>query len=315
MRMIFRSLGFTLKTILYGWIPALVAMIRTCLRRAGDKRSERDKRAARSHCVPIDDPAFIRPDPLIYSQQRLMQLGLAVTWDNPDIVLFRDGAPVASHELLADTDYEVRARCWNDSFVAPAIDCAVHFSFLDFGIGTVSVPVGSTTVDIGVKGSASQPAFASIKWRTPREAGHYCLQALLDPIDDRDSGNNLGQENTDVKVAQSPVPFAFTLRNDGRKERRYRFDVTAYTLRPQPCREADAKRRLASHRRGDHPVPPGWSVTITPDTPSLAPGQAIPIAVVITPPDGFVGREAFNIDAFDERGPAGGVTLTVVGEI
>lgn len=315
MRGVLKSLGFIARTILYAWFPALLRMLRALCRRLGDKRSERDKRAARSHCVPIDDPAFLRPDPLIYSQARLMQLGLAVTWDNPDIQLFREGVPVSSHELLADTEYEVRARCWNDSFDAPAVDCSVHFSYLDFGIGTVSKPIGSTTVDIGVKGSTTQPAFASIKWRTPRQPGHYCLQALLDPLDDRDTGNNLGQENTDVKVAQSPVPFDFTLRNDGRKERRFHFEVTAYELRRQPCRGTDAKNRLAAHRREDHRIPAGWAVTITPPTASLSPGQSIQVDVVITPPDGFVGEQAFNIDAFDQAGAAaGGVTLKVVGK-
>lgn len=314
MEMFVRSFLEVLRTILYGWIVALLALWRACMEQKRDTRSERDKRASRSHCVPIDDPAFVRPDPLIYSQRRLMELGLAVTWDNPDIVLYLNGVPVSSHELVADTLYEVRARCWNDSFDAPAINCKVHLSYLDFGIGTTPIPVASTQVDIGVKGSATQPAFASIPWRTPAQAGHFCLQVLLDPVDDRDSGNNLGQENTDVKVAASPVPFEFTLRNDGKKPRRYRFDVTAYTLRRQPCKGTDPRKRLERHRRGNHPVPAGWTVAISPETPTLDPGASVPVGVVITPPNGFKGREDFNIDAFDQNGPAGGVTLTVIGE-
>jgi len=312
--MIVRSFLEIVRTILYGWLVALLKLLRACHARMGDHRSERDKRASRSHCVPIHDPAFIRPDPLIYSQKRLMELGLAVTWDNPDIILFHEGVPVSSHELVANTLYEVRIRCWNDSFDAPAINCKVHLSFLDFGIGTTSNPVGSTTVDIGVKGSATQPAFASIPWRTPRVAGHFCLQALLDPVDDRDSGNNLGQENTDVKVAASPVPFQFTLQNDGRQTRRYRFDVTAYALARQPCERNGRRKRLEAHRREKHGIPVGWKVNIDPEAATLDPAASTVVDVVITPPDGFVGREAFNIDAFDQFGPAGGVTLTVIGE-
>ena len=308
--MFLRSVLEVLRTILYGWVVALVRMLRALFGGRRDPRSERDKRASRSPCVPIADPAFVRPDPLIYSQQRLMALGLAVTWDNPDIVLYRHGVPVASHELVADTDYEVRARCWNDSFDAPAINCGVHLSYLDFGIGTTPTAIGSTKVDIGVKGSATQPAFASLQWRTPTTPGHYCLQVLLDPVDDRDSSNNLGQENTNVGVAASPV--AFTLRNDDPRPHRYRFDVTSYQLRRQPCRDDD-KDRLDRHRREQHRIPAGWKVDIVPDQPSLDPGEQTPIEVVITPPDSYVGLQPFNIDAFHERGAAGGVTLTVKG--
>ncbi|MGA7305482.1 MAG: NEW3 domain-containing protein, partial [Rhodothermales bacterium] len=183
-----------------------------------------------------------------------------------------------------------------------------------FGIGTTPIPIGSTKVDIGVKGSAMQPAFASLLWRTPREPGHYCLQVLLDPVDDRNTLNNLGQENTDVGVASSPASFIFTLRNDGRKTRRYRFDVTSYTLKQAPCDDDDEKKRLERHRRGHHPVPDGWTVDISPDQPSLGPDESVQIKVTITPPEGFRGEQVFNVDAFDGHGPAGGVTLTVVGE-
>jgi hypothetical protein len=311
--MFLRSLLEVLRTILYGWILSLVRLLLALFHRRHDNRSERDKRAARSHCVPIDDPAFVRPDPLIYSQKHLMALGLAVTWDNPDIVLYLAGVPVSSHDLQPGTEYEVRARIWNDSFDAPAINTVVHLSYLDFGIGTTPIQVGSTVVDIGVKGSATQPAFASIPWRTPDAPGHYCLQVLLDPVDDRDSTNNLGQENTDVRVAASPVTFRFTLRNDGRRARRYSFDVTTYELRNQPC-EGDRLQRLERHRRGHDPVPAGWAVNISPENPALVSGDATSVEVVITPPGGFVGSQRFNVDAFDEHGPAGGVTLTVIGE-
>jgi hypothetical protein len=313
--MFLRSLIEVLRTILYGWIVALLTLLRALFRRPKDDRSERDRRAARSPCVPIDDPAFVRPDPLLYSQQHLMALGLAVTWDNPDIVLFHNGMPVPSHALQPDTVYDVRSRIWNDSFDAPVINMAVHLSYLDFGIGTTPIPVATATgVDVGVKGSATQPAFVSIPWRTPAQPGHYCLQVLLDPVDDRDGTNNLGQENTDVGAAHSPASFTFTLHNGTRREHRYRFDVNAYELRREPCRKGeDARHRLERHRRGNHPLPAGWSVAIAPEHPSLAPGASTPIQVTVTPPAGFVGAQRVNVDAFTEAGPAGGVTLTVTG--
>jgi hypothetical protein len=45
----------------------------------------------------------------------------------------------------------------------------------------------------------------------------------------------------------------------------------------------------------------------------LAPNDQITITVTITPPNGFVGTEVFNVNAFHDNTPAGGVTLTVVG--
>jgi hypothetical protein len=139
----------------------------------------------------------------------------------------------------------------------------------------------------------------------------------LDPVEDRQPANNLGQENTDVGVSHSPVDFTFALRNDTRREQRYRFEVDGYALGRRPkCRDddRDRERRLARHRRGDHPLPDGFTVDITPPNPALAPGASVPIQVKVTPPDGFVGSQAVNVTAYHDHVAAGGVTLTVVGE-
>jgi hypothetical protein len=77
----------------------------------------------------------LRPDPLIYSQQYLMGLGLAVTWDNPDIWLERNGSRVSSHAIEPDTEYEIVARIWNGSTDAPVPLLHVRFSYLSFGGG------------------------------------------------------------------------------------------------------------------------------------------------------------------------------------
>src|SRR5262245_29559219 len=105
-----KQLTLIFRTLLFDvWraIPQLRALIRRhrekCRRERG--LSERDRRAAKTPCVPIDRPEFVRPDPLIYSQSYLMSLGLAVTWDNPDIVLHLNGAPVSSSLLQPDTLY------------------------------------------------------------------------------------------------------------------------------------------------------------------------------------------------------------------
>jgi len=303
-----------LRAILYEWIGALHDLLKALC--AWFKRwMTGQPRPTHPGCVWIDDPAFVRPDPLIYSQQYLTAQGLAVTWDNPDIQLFQNGSPVSSSGLSPGTTYEVRARIWNHSAEAPVIDMPVHLSFLDFGVGTHSNPVASTKIDVGVLGSAEQPAFASWSWTTPTTPGHYCLQVLLDPADDLNPANSLGQENTDVVAAHSPAEFKFTLRNDTRQAQRYHFEVDAYQIPELPsCAQSRDKDPLGLHRRGRHPVPAGFAVNINPATPTLNPDESTTILVSIEPPPGFIGRQPINVNAFHANGFAGGVTLTCVKE-
>ena len=94
-----------------------------------------------------------------------MSQGLVVTWDNPDIALYRNGALVPSSQLASDTEYEIVARIWNNSTDAPVAMLPVVFSYLSFGIATLSHPIGSDTVNLGVKGGQNHPAFGHVKWR------------------------------------------------------------------------------------------------------------------------------------------------------
>jgi hypothetical protein len=303
--MIGEALVSFVRTILYGWAVALRDLLKLlCRRRTPPKRPEH--RPTQSGCVKVDHPAFVRPDPLLYSQPHLIAQGLAVTYDNPDITLFKAGVPVSSSDLEPATTYEVRARIWNNSLEAPVVHMPVRLSFLDFGVGTEPIPVGTVNIDVGVKGSLDQPRFASLLWTTPATPGHYCLQVLLDPADDLDPSNNLGQENTDVKAAQSPAVFELTLRNNTRGTRRYRFETDAYQIPAPPSCDDETTDRAAAlerHRRGRHPVPAGFAVQISPPTPTLDPGVSIPIKVTVEPPAGFLGRQAIS-----------GVTLTCVKE-
>jgi hypothetical protein len=304
-----------LRTMLFGWVGSLLEFLKRLHKTRMEKMEPEHRPPARTDCVPIDHPAFVRPDPLLYSQRQLLAQGLAVTWDNPDITLFKAGVPVSSAELEPNTTYDVSARIWNNSPEAPVVEMPVRLSFLDFGVGTEPIPIASGRVDVGVKGSAGAPGFVSIPWTTPATPGHYCLQVLLDPADDSDTSNNLGQENTDVVEAHSPATFTFTLRNDTRRERNYRFETDGYAI---PQRETctgdppDTKRLLERHRRADHPVPAGFAVQISPPTPTLAAGAATAITVTVEPPAGFAGRQPINVNAFHEQGFAGGVTLTTV---
>ena len=90
--------------LLFKLIGQICAIIRRLCQRC--KLGERERRRSPDRCVPINDPAFKRPDPLIYSQTYLMSLGIGVTWDNPDIQLFEGGVPVPSSSLKADTEYD-----------------------------------------------------------------------------------------------------------------------------------------------------------------------------------------------------------------
>ena len=313
-----KMFSFFLKTLLYGWIVALVELWRLLwqlLKRCCGRR-HKGKVPSRHRCVPINNPAFVRPDPMIYDQYYLTSLGLAVTWDNPDIQLYLNGTPVSSSLLLPGTTYEVVAQIWNNSIDAPVVGMPVAFSFLEFGVGTTSVPIGSTQIDLGVKGGPNCPAYAAMLWTTPTTPGHYCIQVLLQPADDTNTQNNLGQENTNVGTAHSPAIFTFTLRNDTDKQQTYNFAVDAYVPgTPDPCGATNSPKdraaRVARHRRGVQPVPPGWQITVVPETPTLDPDQSTVITITAAPPAGFTGNQVLNVNAFHAAGIAGGVTLTV----
>jgi hypothetical protein len=332
-----------LRVLLWAWVPAvgaLLARIRAWLQgwREELARPPRERRQTDQLCSPIRHPAMQRPDPLIYSQQYLASLGLAITWDNPDIQLFKEGVMVPSSGLDPDTEYQVVARIWNGSTTAPVVGLPVRFTLHGFGIGTAGVPLGATTVDLGVRGGANHPAFATITWTTPATAGHFCIRTHLDWIDDANPANNQGQENTRVGAPSSPAQFSFLLRNDDRERRRaYRLQANGYAIpeppdcreRPPPDRNGLVERRRrelprrgvalpaevrARHDRSAHPVPPGWSVDLAPSQAVLTPGEQVEVEVTVTPPEGFAGTQPIVVDAFDEIGLAGGVTFLVSAE-
>ncbi len=330
-----KNLPSVLKALLR-LFPLLLLLIRALLR----WKCRRKKRNCENE---IDVPAdtYKRADPMLYAQYYLMKMGLAVTWDNPDIVLYRNGVQ-ASYPLLPDTAYDVKVRVWNNSYDAPAVQLPVFLSFLSFGASTTSTSVGMTKINLGVKGSSQCPAFASFTWKTPAAAGHYCLQAYLQWTDDANPDNNLGQENTNVGQLQSPATFTFRVKNNAAMPRRFTYEVDDYTLpKLRPCadqtlpprdRKAAPPSRLEVSRRrwaaalatqayGKFSNPPDWNIQIVPDKEILAPLEEITVHVSIEPAfEGFTGRKAFNIQTFSEAVAAvlatgksfeGGVTLYV----
>ena len=279
-----------------------------------------DRAPPRRGTIRIPSDVYKRPDPMIYSQQHLMAEGLSVTWDNPDIWLetvgsggLPSGTMVPSHQLSADTDYFIIARIWNGSVEAPAINLPVEFSFLTFGIGTVSTPIGLDRVDLPAKGVAGCPAFARTKWHTPTTPGYYCLQVRLVWPDDAEPGNNLGQENTDVKALNSPhAAFTFPVRNDSGARRVLRLEADFYRLAQRPLCGGDAPRgsnphlspaeiarqrasARSEHGRGRFPLPAGWNVKLAPPELQLGPGEQGTVTVDVTAPDQFVGAQAMVV--------------------
>ncbi|MBL8222799.1 MAG: hypothetical protein JNL62_26405 [Bryobacterales bacterium] len=315
LRTVCLSLWGNIRTVLlFGWVASLQRLCRGIeqARRGNAGTSERERRVTRSRCAALSDPAFVHPDPLIYSQSQLMSLGLPVTWDNPDIQLYRGGAPVPSGHLDPDTEYDIVARIWNNSIDAPVLGLPVNFSYMSFGIGAKTEAIGQAGVNLGVKGGADHPAFARVPWRTPREPGHYCIQVVLDWLDDANPSNNVGQENTVVGKLHSPAEFRFPLRNDMERPQAFRLEVDTYTIpEPPPCGR-DREDWKARHDRSAYRVPQGWRVEFDQDEVSLLPGEERTIRVVVDAPDDFRGRQAFNVNAvYGEGRLAGGVTLYV----
>ena len=294
-------------------------------------------------CVDLPPDVRRRPDPLLYSQPWLMSMGVAVTWDNPDIQLFeRDptapdglGAAVSSSDLKPNHAYRVQVRVWNGSYHAPAPGLPVHLSFLTFGASTTSTPIAVDVIDLGVKGGAHHPAFALFDWLTPPVAGHYCLQARLVWADDANPANNLGQENVEVGVAHSPAVFRMALRNAAGVTRRFILQADGYRLPVLPtCGEAalaiDAprdraltrieesrmrwQRALREQGYGQHPVPEGVQVAIDPAELSLEPFADQIISIAVEPAATATDPIPINVNAFalgsdGGREFVGGVTV------
>ncbi|MDQ3698088.1 MAG: NEW3 domain-containing protein [Gemmatimonadota bacterium] len=322
-KLILRIAGYLLRTITFGWLVDVADLLKrvwAALKALHARRKlPHPDREISVRCVSTDHPSVHRPDPCIYSQSYLLLQGFPVTWDNPDIVIRRGGIVVPEGELLPNTLHEVEATIWNNSFDAPVVAMRVDFSFLSFGVGTTSTPIGSGFVDVGVKASLRHPGRVTVPWTTPAIPGHYCIQVAFTWIDDANPNNNLGQNNVNVALAASPAQFAFQLRNAFTKPRRYTFTVDTYRL-PEldPCSEAprpeetgaERIRRIAVlHRLGDIEIPPAWVVKISPEEVDLAPGDEVTVQVAVTPPAAFAGDQPLNITAFADGAFAGGVTL------
>jgi hypothetical protein len=192
-----RALAHELEAVLRS-VPELSGLILRifrlyCGRRKGGEGTPID-------CLPVPPHIYLRPDASLYSQSYLMSLGLAVTWDNPDIELVdASNTVVPSHDLKPATTYTVRATIHNRSNTAPAIATPVHFTLFSFGVGGTGVQaIGSDIIDLPVRAAPGEPAVAQVTWTTPSVPGHYCIQVDVICADDANPLDNTGQENTVV---------------------------------------------------------------------------------------------------------------------
>lgn len=325
---IWQSILILIKTVCYEGFSAIIHIIkRFCITIKNFAKFHSKPHPAKEEeedCHVINEPAFHRPDPCIYSQPYLQKLGLPVTWDNPDIFVMKDGNIITENQIAPDTQYEVHATIWNNSYEAPVVGLPVKFGFLSFGAGTLYHSIAATTVNVGVKGGANHPAHSKVLWHTPSTPGHYCLQVDFNWIDDANTENNLGYNNITIIEAHSPATFSFKLRNNTTKQNRYRFETDTYSLQTPPaCEPKKQNRKIISRKQkleklkstnniSNFPVPSGWTVVLNPDHPTLLPNEEIDIHVSISPPVSFAGKMPFNINAYYNKNDfALGVTLIV----
>lgn len=217
----------------------------------------------RSGCGRIPADARRQPDPCLYSQEYLLSRTppVPVTWDNPDIWLTEpDGTLVSSADLLPNHEYRVVCRIWNASF-HPAFGVTVTCRFAEWGFSagteqpvelTANGAEHSAAIDIAPWMSTS----ASFRWRTPEQAGHFCLYVRCAHPDDVTTANNVGQENTRVvDVAQSSgVSLKALLTNpDAARATAVQFSFDAYEI-PRgrdAFRVVQGQTRLATTSRRD----------------------------------------------------------------
>jgi hypothetical protein len=198
-------------------------------------------------CLPLPPDIVRKPDPLIYCQSYLQSLGIAVTWDNPDIQIQKAGAVVNPHDLLPDTDYDVAITVHNGSNEAPAPATGVQLWFRDWGIAGPWTFASQGSVDLPVRGASGEPASIRLPWHTPASGGHFCLMAVLQHANDLNPANNFGQTNTDIRRAAHAgemLSFDIPVMHMLPGRRALRLQLTSYRLPESPLFPPLAKETL-----------------------------------------------------------------------
>ncbi|MDQ3666528.1 MAG: hypothetical protein M3410_08100 [Acidobacteriota bacterium] len=162
-------------------------------------------------CLYLPERVINRPDPCIYSQFMLMQLNQPVTWDNPDVALFRNGVEQYTYDLQVDTDYVVEITVHNSSRKKPANGTQVAVQWIEFGAGAqIQHPIANLSANVPIWPGTTK---VNTTWRTPASPGHYCIEVELSHPDDGNPANNRGWNNTDVRAAASELQVPIRIFN------------------------------------------------------------------------------------------------------
>jgi hypothetical protein len=325
-----------------GALPGLIRLLLLLLRRACERKRQYGGKQP-MHCLPIPAGVYLRPDASIYSQNYLMSLGMAVTWDNPDVHLTDAlNNVVGSHSLKPSTSYTVTATIHNRSNDAPALDMPVVFRLFGFGVGGGTVQeIGSVKVDLPVRGAPGEPVEASVTWTTPPAPGHYCIQIEAVLPDDANPLDNVGQHNTVIQGVSAGralhliVPIrnrlqgvrTFAVRHHsyhlpaepivrrglGRRRRDALDDVRADTTRE--ARETDESlqaRVVAANRPELFASPPDWAPAVSARRVTLEAEGTTEVEFTATVPASAPAgsRQLFHVSVTEEstERPVGGVT-------
>jgi len=162
-------------------------------------------------CLYLPEDVINKPDPAIYSQFLLMELGQPVTWDNPDVAIFLGGVEQYTYDLRVNTEYDITVTVHNSSRTKAATNTLVHLRWIEFGAGAqIRHAISTISTNVPVFPGVSK---VTSKWRTPASAGHYCIEVELEHPEDANTANNLGWNNTQVREANSEVRSVFRVYN------------------------------------------------------------------------------------------------------
>jgi hypothetical protein len=264
------------------------------------------------------------PDPYLYSQFWLMNLGLPVTWDNPDVRLHRNGVEAHPYALLPDTEYRVEVMLHNNSVAKAASGTTARILWIEFGVGGAVAArhlIDEKQVDIPAHGHAAEHVPVTTTWRTPVQPAHYCIEIQLSHPADGNAGNNRGWQNTVIRdaapgeTARVEIPVFNAFPASGYKDGRFRESISevhltldSYRLEiPLRWTEADVEAAFA-------PVDPVWNAALDQTRLHLVPGSGGNVTLhLAVPTDATAGeRQAFNIGGTVKGRPVGGVTVLVV---
>jgi hypothetical protein len=276
------------------------------------------KRRGDRGCIYIPGRIINRPDPCIYDQFLLMQLGLPVTWDNPDFAIMLGGVKQYTYGLTAGTAYDLAITIHNSSREKPALGTTVKVVWMEFGAGgTVTTLIGTVVTDVPVWPGTS---VIHVPWTTPGTPGHYCLQAQISHPNDGNPANNLGQNNTQVYAAHSQVkgqirifnkflgaPAITIIGNDRQTRPRNHVEITvdSYVFKDGSGKDLDPMTTFA-------PREPAWPAQVVPASFDFGPDEPYrDVTLIVDAPNGPGPAEVFNVTARQDGTPLGGVTVTV----